>query len=319
MNTTTHLARHILQFQPNKDAARLCFYHYLIHHCDPETPLNGQLVEDFARRALTYQHWRENRVLLSQELQYILQHYNETYLLDWSFKEISFPDNWQVVEVESRIEAIFIIERWVDQTFPKGSKKRIFYTQNNRYIAVIQTPKADLTVVNLSNQMLLRRGSLQPLCTDLRLQYTENLELRPKVPQNMLISENTTGRFYVHNNAVEGRMIRGYIFQHQQSIHGLLNHYPAIYYPLKNIEQYFIDRKTDPAYQELVQTLEKAVELIRLRHPEGKNFAKAALDRGQAALERLFTNDNTIQILVDELSNAVEFTGGLKPTESIEL
>ena len=310
MNTTTHLARHILQFQPNKDAARLCFYHYLIHHCDPETPLSAELIEGFARRALTYQHWREERVQLSQELQYILQHYNETYLLNWSFKDISFPGHWQVVEIESRVEAITIIEKWAEKTFSEGSKKRIFYSRDNRYVAIVQTPEGELIVTDLSNEMLIRQGKLQPLCTDLRLHYSKNLELKPKTTQHIRVSENTTGRFHYHNSAVEGRVIRGYIFQQQNQLAGLLNQYPAVYYPVKKMEQYFVDRRTDPAYQELIQTLEKAVELIRLNHPESRDFAKAALERGNSALERLFTNDNTMQVLVDELTNALNFSTG---------
>ena len=116
-----------------------------------------------------------------------------------------------------------------------------------------------------------------------------------------MVSENTTGRFLLKNDKIYGRIIRGYVFQQQQILEDNLNKYPALFYPLKKLEQLFIDRQSDPTYQELVHTLEKAMELIRMGHPEAENFSKAALQRGQSALEGLFTNDNTIKILVDDL------------------
>ena len=84
----------MLSFHPNKDAARLCLYHYLIHHCDEDTPLTPELFENFCRFALLHEHWQEQAASLSQELQYILQHYNETFLLDWNLKDFVFPDDW---------------------------------------------------------------------------------------------------------------------------------------------------------------------------------------------------------------------------------
>jgi len=301
MNTTTHLARHILQFQPNKDAARLCLYHYLIHHCDTDAPLTPELFENFARRALCFQHWRDNRIALSQEIQYILQHYNETYILEWSFKEISFPDHWQVINIESRIEAVVIIENWIQRTFSPSHRKRIFFTSKENYLAVIQDPEGDITVIEMTPQILIRNGLLEPLNTDHRLYYTASLELKPNIAQKIMVAENTSARFYTGNNKVEGRVIRGYIFQQQQVLQGLLNQFPAIFYPLKSLEQYFVDRKSDPTYQELVHTLEKGVELLRMNHPEAENFAKVALQRGRSALESLFTNDSMIKILVEDL------------------
>ena len=301
MNTTTHLARHILQFQPNKDAARLCLYHYLIHHCSPETPLSPGIFEAFARKALCYKHWQENRVALSQELQYVLQHYNETYMLDWSFKDISFPDSWQVIEIESRIEAVTIFENWVTKTFAKGCRSRIFYTDRKTYVVIVQKLDGEVVVSEMTRQMLIRRGAIEPLNTDHQLIYTPMLELKPNVVQKIMVSENTTGRFLLNEKKILGRIIRGYVFQHQQALENNLNYYPALFYPLKKLEQYFIDRQSDPTYQELVHTLEKAMELIKMGHPEAENFSKAALQRGESALEGLFTNDNIIKILVDDL------------------
>jgi hypothetical protein len=305
MNTSTHLARHMLSFQPNKDAARLCLYHFLIHHCDPETPLTPELFENFCRMALLHSHWQDNPDHLSQELQYILQHYNETYSLDWSMTDFVFPDHWQVVPIKNSIEGIYIYERWAEQNLPQDSKSRVFYTRHRDYLILAQDKDNQVTVFQASPLMLILRGQLQPLTTAIRLHYNENLELKADRTQYLKVDQNTYCRFRIANKRVEGMVIRGYIFQNKSEPRGRINEFPELYYPLKQVEQYYVDRKSDPDYQELVEVLEKSVELFRLNHPEAKTFGEAAYDRGRAALQNIFVNDNVVQTLVDQLSSQI--------------
>lgn len=301
MNTTTHLARHMLAFQPNKDAARLCLYHYLIHHCDRDTPLTPELFDSFCRMALIHPHWQENAAALSQELQYILQHYNETFMLDWSLKDFVFPDYWQVISIKNSIEGIFIFEKWLEKNSDKGSKHRVFYTKDKNYLILSQSPEGEVSIIQSTPAMLIRKGELQPLSMSIKLEYNEKLELKPNITQYLRIDANNYFRFRANQKTIDGMIVRGFIFQNKMEPKGKINQFPDIYYPLKMVEQYFIDRKTDPDYQELVQVMEKAVELFRLKHPEAENFGEAALERGRSALENIFLNDNVIQALVDQL------------------
>lgn len=302
MNTTTHLARHMLGFRPNKDAARLCLYHYLIHHCDQETPLSSQLFENFCRFALTFEHWQTNSMTLSQELQYTLQHYNETFMLDWSLTDFVFPDHWQVVSIKNSIEGIYIFEKWAEKNMEAGSKTRVFYTKDNNYIVLSQNPQNEVTVTQASSLMLIRKGELEPLSMGTQLHYGQNLELRADKTQYLKVDTNTYARFRSHKKNIKGMIIRGYIFQNQKEMSGKINEFPNIYYPLKKVEQYYVDRKSDPDYIELVTVLEKATELFQLNHPEAQSFGQAAFERGQSALENIFINDNVIQALVDKLA-----------------
>lgn len=301
MNTTTHLARHMLSFQPNKDAARLCLYHYLIHHCDPDTPLSPQLFENFCRMSLVHEHWQHNSTHLSQELQYIIQHYNETFLLDWSLKDFVFPDYWQVVPIKNSIEGIYIFEKWLERTSPEGTKKRVVFTKDKNYLLLLQNLDQSLSVVHASPLMLIRKGELEPLTMAIRLEYNDNLELKTDTTQYLKVDSHSYARFRVNQKKLTGMIIRGYIFQNQMEANGRLNQYPNLYYPMKKVEQYFIDRKTDPDYLELVDVLEKAVELFRIHHPEARSFGEEAWNRGQDALDNIFINDNVIAALVDQL------------------
>ncbi len=301
MNTTTHLARHMLSFQPNKDAARLCLYHFLIHHCDRETALTPELFQRFCRLALAHEHWQQHAVALSQELQYILQHYNETYELDWSLKDITFPDYWQVISIKNSIEGIRILEKWAQKKYKDQAQTRVFYTKNKNYLLLAQMADGSFNVTQASPQMLIRNGELEPLSMAITLKYDNNLELKTGETQYLRVDPSNYLRFKIQNRQIQGMLIRGYIFQNKMEPVGKINQFPEAYYPLKRVEQYFIDRKSDPDYQELVQVLEKAIELFRLNHPEAESFAEAALDRGKSALENIFVNDNVIQTLVDQL------------------
>ncbi len=302
MNTTTHLARHMLSFQPNKDAARLCLYHFLIHHCDKDTPLSPELFERFCRMALLHEHWQEHAVSLSQELQYILQHYNETYMLDWSMKDFVFPDHWQVVPIKNSIEGIQIFEKWAQANTEEGSKNRVFYTRDKNYILLNQAPTGHVTVTHSTPLMLIQQGELKPLSMSIQLQYNDQLELKSGITQYLKVDSSSYARFRVDGKNLKGMIIRGYIFQNKAEPNGRVNQFPEIYYPLKSLEQYYIDKKSDPDYQELVQALEKSLELFRLNHPEADSFGEAALERGRDALENVFINDNVIQALVDQLA-----------------
>ena len=303
MNTTTHLARHMLAFEPNKDAARLCLYHYLIHHCEPETPLSPQVFDNFCRLALSHSHWQQECAHLSQELQFILQHYNETFQLDWNLKDLSFPDFWQVISIKNSIEGIYIFEKWLERTHPSKTRQKILFTKDKNYLVLLQTPEGGLSVIQSAPLMLIRKGELEPLSMSIRLEYDQNLELRPQVAHFLRVDQHTYARFRIEGRKVQGMMIRGYIFQNQMKVEGRLNQYPNLYYPLKKVEQSFIDRKSDPDYLELVEVLQKAVELFRIHHPEALSFGEAAFNRGQDALENIFINDNVISALVEDLGS----------------
>ncbi len=301
MNTTTHLARHMLAMSPNKDASRLCLYHYLIHHCPPETPLTPQLFENFCRMALMHEFWQKKTMDLSQELQFVIQHYNETFMLDWKLSDFVFPDNWQIVNIKNSLEGIHILEKWARKHFESGQKTRVFYTKDQNYIVLVQTTSGELNIIWTSPQMLIQKAELQPLNTEIQLQYKENLELKSDVAQYLKVEQNTYARFQVREKDVKGILIRGYVFQNHMELKGRINEYPDIYYPLKKMEQFYIDRQSDPDYQELISILEKSIELFSINHPESKSFGKTALDRAKSALDNIFTSDNAIQTLVDQL------------------
>jgi hypothetical protein len=317
MNTVLQLARHMLRFQPNKDAARLCFYHYLIHHCEPTDAITPTLLENFSRWSLSFDHWRQNRMQLLQEVQYTLHHFAETYQLDIGFKNMVMPDRWQVVAIENPIDCIKIFEK----RFNSASKKtRLLAVENNRFLLLKLKEEGGLTVTLLNNQMIINKeGELEPLNTLCQLHYNADLSLEFQKVQYVEVAPNVFGRFMIHGEGVHGHLIRGYVLQKAEEFRGGgVREHSVLYYAIKKLEQHFVDRKTDPTYTELTQILEKAVELLNVGHPEAVAFARASLERGEMALESIFPNDNMIRLLTQTLRAVMQSSRALIPPRPVQ-
>jgi hypothetical protein len=92
-----------------------------------------------------------------------------------------------------------------------------------------------------------------------------------------------------------------YTFQKTGGFEGSeLHRLPTLFYPLKRIEQFFINRTTDPMYIELTNLLEQASDLMARQHPERLRFAEAAMERGRLAFEQVFVDDRFLRLLAGE-------------------
>lgn len=312
MDTVLQLARHILRFQPEKDAARLCFYHFLIHHCEPTDKISGELMERFNRFALSFDHWRKNRQVLVQEVQYLLHHFAETYQADLGFKKIVMPDRWQVVQVENPIDCLKILEKTFSHL---STKTRLIPGGPNSFLLMELAETGAITVTHLNNLMYINaEGALAPLNVDMKLRYAADLSLEYQAIQYVEVSPSVIARFMIVESGVHGHLIRGYTFQKADEFKGgAINQHPQVYYAIKRLEQNYVDRKSDPMYQELTQILEKAIELMNMRHPEALSFAQAALERGELAYENIFPSDNMIRLLTQTLRSSIQVNRNTLP------
>jgi hypothetical protein len=133
--------------------------------------------------------------------------------------------------------------------------------------------------------------------------------------QQLETGSHASARFHMGVEGLRGSFVRGYTFQKFGSIDGGgLNRYPLLFYPLKRLEQFFVDRKTDPMYLELTSTLEKALEL--LGHgvtPDTFRFAHAALERGRLALEHIFPDDKFARLLINNLEKTLALLQASNP------
>lgn len=306
MAHVTALAQHILTLEPDKDAARLCLYHYLKNLCDSIEPVNADLLNRFFSRALSFSHWQENKTALFHEVAAILHHYQEVHHVSLPLEGVLSPDQIQVVPVETMRTLELIINRYLENTASPYDQFRTFAEGSDRLIAITLQGDRSLRVTVYPKTLAIRDGELVPLSQDLSLLYTPDLQLNPMHIHHLEVGPHTSARFWAGADGIRGNIIRGYTFQKYSDMDGgSLHRYPVLFYPLKRIEQFFINRKTDPMYIELTGLLEKALELLAAGHPEALKFASAALDRGRLALEHIFPDDKLVRLLINNLEKTL--------------
>ena len=304
MASVQHFAKHLLYLKPDQNAARLALYHYFVNHCQPNQQIDENLIQQFIFRCLSFEHWQANKSELDQELRMALKSYGESHGLSFSFDELEMPNQVQVVSVEHPEHMHEIISERVKAS---SNQFQIFRDRDGRFISVELIPDGGLIVSTLPSLARVRGNQLLPLIEDLKLIYDQNLQLSTGVSQHLEINPFLSAKFTMGPDGCRGRLVRGYTFQKAGSFEGGgLNRFPTLFYPVKRLEQFFINRKSDPMYIELVQVLEKAVELVRNQHPEAHKFAKAAYERGKLALEQIFPDDNLVRLLINSLEIAVK-------------
>lgn len=223
------------------------------------------------------------------------------------------PDRWQVVQIENPIDTLKILEKHFAGA---SSKSRLMVAPGGNFVMLEMKPDQTLTVSQISSQMYINhKGDLEPLNPLVQLHYTPRLDLEFQKVHYVEVAPTIFARFMILGTGMTGNLIRGYTFQKAEEFKGGgVNQYAQVYYAIKRLEQLFVDRKSDPMYQELTKVLEKAVELVNMRHPESVTFAQAALERGESALENIFINDNMIRLLTQTLRSSLQNSRNAVPS-----
>lgn len=307
------------------DAARLAFYHFLKNLCEPGESLTTSVLERFFRRALTHAHWIENKDGLFSEVYACLQHFSNQNHEPLPLPPFASPTEIQVLRAESFRSLERVVEEWVAQNQSPTEQIRLIRDRDEGLIVLRLALDRALTVHLFDRWLALQEGRLAPLADDIALHYTPSLTLDPMHWQQIETAAHTVARFRVNVSAdparpaVNGLAARGFTFQKAAAFDGGdLHVHPALFYPIKRIEQFFVNRATDPLYVELTGLLDKASDLMAQNHPESMRFAEAALERGRLAFEQVFVGDRFLRVQLENLERAVklERSAGMPVPES---
>ncbi len=312
MIDVTNLAQHILSLEPAGDAARLSFYNFLKNLCETSQPITAQLINSFYSRALGFTHWQENRSQLFEQTQYCLLSYAKATPTATESVLAELQKSWQVGEVETvaiknQANLLGLTSQYLEKQLTSNERQRVLSDKNVSALAIVLNQgKGQLRVMSFAPVAKIVKGEISPLASDNTLHYTADLNLSPNVIQQVDVGAHTFARFYIGEDGCFGSLIRGYTFQRYAVMDGgSLHKYPMVFYALKRLEQFFIDRQTDPMYIELTQLLERATELLSQGHTDAEKFARHAYERGQLALEQIFPDDKLVQLLINNLEKTL--------------
>jgi hypothetical protein len=306
MSHVTALAQHILTLEPDKDAARLCLYHYLKNLCEPQEPVNSELINRFFCRALTFTYWQQHKLQLFHEVSALLHHFSDTRQISLPLTDVLVAEQIQVLPAETLRTLELVVARSVERSASPFDQVRVLPEGDEKIVTLILQGDRSLRVTVYPKVLAIRDGELVPLCQDFTLFYTGDLQLHPMMIHQIEVGPHTAARFYTGENGVSGTITRGYTFQKYSAMEGgPLQKFPVLFYPLKRLEQFFVNRKTDPMYIELTGLLEKALDLMNAGHPEASTFGRAAMERGRLALEHIFPDDKLVRLLINNLEKTL--------------
>jgi hypothetical protein len=272
---------------------------YLLHYCDEAAPVTSQVLDQFFRRALSFNFWRERQLQLSSTVEKAL---SET-ISALSVEPYMASAQLQVIEIARMTDLKEMLTRYLEGQIEEGRQFRMLSLPGQRVLALMLLPSGVLRVSLFTNLATLRAGKIVPLLDDMHLVYSPSLEIAADQVYHIEVANSVCCRFTVNHNGYSGYFIRGYTFQRFEPFDGgPLNTNPNLFYPLRRLEQFFVSRDTDPFYQYITQSIEKAAVLLRQGDPEGVGFARNTIEEAQTAHELIFVEDKLLGLLIRDLT-----------------
>lgn len=307
MLKVSQLIKFISDLNPQNTPTRLCFFNFLRGFAEPDEALSTELMDAFFDYTLDYPHWAANKNQLGREVQFLLENFNGFYQQKFDLGQIRFPQNRQILELEHFSDAMDAASCYVGSICNADDKFRLINDGNKRIVAIILRADRSIEVRTFDKKFTLRGGILEPLRRDLTLHYTANLELSSNHLQILEVAPYITARFRIQNEKVHGVLIRGYVFQKLLELKGEnLKDQARLLFPIKRLEQFFVDRRTDPYYQELLSQLERTRALIQQGDREALQWGSMILSQAETALEHVFAGDKMLELLVRDLRHTAE-------------
>lgn len=294
------------EINPQLTPVRLSFYNYLSHFHDSDQILTGEDLENFFFHSLEYAHWQQNKMQMSQEIQNLIQSYCDNHHVMADYTDIKWPHETQVIELDNVADLTDAIQCYLKFSLRNGEKFRLSMDQNKKIVAVVLNSDQSIVVRHFDKKFIVRHGQLEPLRKNLSLYYTPELDLDTERTQRLEVAPFVTAQFRITAEGLNGALVRGYICQKFFDLKGRsLAVYPKLFFSVKRLEQFFVDRQTDPFYQETVLSLERSVGLVKIGDPEAIQESMDIMARAQNALEYVFTGDKLLSLLIRDLQHTL--------------
>lgn len=307
MLKVSQLIKFISELNPQITPARLSFFNFLKGFPTPEEDVTAEVLDQYFNYAMDYPHWVSNKGPLSHEVKLLLENFNSFFQSKFDINQVRFPEKTQLIEIENNNDAVEVIERHVKSLCGAEDKFKIIQDQGKHFLAIVLRQDRSLQIRSFDRKFTLRNGLLEPLRKDLALYYTPDLELSPDHIHRIEVAPYITAQFKIVDGKVFGALLRGYVFQKLQEFKGeRLETLSRLHIPIKRVEQYFVDRKTDPFYQEIITQLERTRSLVQHGDPAAVKWATVIIAKAESALENIYHGDKMLNLLIRDLRFTAE-------------
>ncbi len=300
------LLKFVSDLNPQNTPTRLSFFNYLRGFPSAESDLTPDVIQGFFNYSMDYPHWVGNKQQLSREVQFLLENFNSFYQKKFDTSFLKYPLKMQVIEIDDSVDLLEAVHSYLKHKYPNGEKFRVLPDQSKRAIAIVLRKDKSLEVRTYDKKFTIREGRLEPLRDDLALYYTPDLELSSEHTHKIEVAPYITAQFRFQNEKVTGVLLRGYVFQKLAEFkNDPLQEQTRLLFPIKRLEQFFVDRGTDPYYQDLIAQLERTCSLVQQNDQEALKWSSIVLNKAEMALDNVFLGDKLMTLLVRDLRHAL--------------
>lgn len=294
--------KYIADLNPQNTPARLSFYNFLRHFKFSQEELTPCVLNTFFSHALEYPHWETNKLSLGKEVQFLVDSFIRFNKKDFDFSQVRFPQNLQIIELDSFNDFREVTHHYARSVTSTEDRFRIIPDQSRKLIFVTLRQDRSVDVAVFDKKFVIRNGQLEPLRMDMKLHYDSNLELKENVIQMLEVAPYLTAQFVMNDGRPQGSLLRGYVFQKYQELNGLcLEEQVKVFWPLKRLEQVFIDKQSDPYYLDLIGQLTEAPARIHQGDLSSEKIARRVLERAELAAREIFIGDKMLGGLIKDL------------------
>jgi hypothetical protein len=298
----------LIQINPASHPERLSFLNFLTNLENGDGYLTPDLVSRFFRYSLDYPHWLQNKVRLTQEVRTVLHAYCRETDAFFDFESVDWSQDMQVIELESVKSWVDVVQTYIYSHHPKIEKFRIVQDDvYKRILAFMISPLGTVEVQSFDRKFIVNQGSLSPLKNDQIVHFNSQLNVIPNQTMCLDMAQFVTSQFSFSEGLYSGVMTRGYLHQKLIDLKPQpLEAFPKLFYLLKRIEQFLVDRKTDPYYQALLQDLEKTQHQIKLKDPQGLDRYLDVLAIATTALENIYKGDRLLELQIKDFQTTLQ-------------
>jgi len=261
-----------------------CF-HTLYHQ-----ELKEEFIEHFYFYSLYDPHYRARRASFTYHLMDEIQPFFRKHYL--SIGTLKTRLNAQIIPIENTEDLLDTLKT---------------YYQNDHYsvrTSVCISPMAlalqlrsdgSLRIYLHNDLCILQNGQLKPFPPLSHLYYNSQFELEPLKPQMVYGSYD---HFYIFSSdELEiKKFSKNFSLLEKKRVSRIQNH-PQLFLNLKRLESFYIKAKTDPFYQELIQSLQTGYQLLIENHPKAVETAGKCIDQAQTALRNIYPKDRLLLLL----------------------
>jgi hypothetical protein len=300
------LLKFVSDLNPQNTPARLAFFNFLKGYALPDENLSKELIEQFFNYSLDYPHWAANKVQLGHEVHFLLDNFNGFYQQKFDLTPIRFPQSMQLIEIENTPDLLDAVSCHLRTLCGEKDKFRLLNDQNKRIVVILLREDKSIEIRTYDKKFTIRDGILEPLRKDLALYYNSRLELSEEHLHKIEVAPYITAQFTVNGERVSGQLLRGYVYQKLLELKNEpLKEQPRLFFPIKRLEQFFVDRRTDPYYNDISNQLERTCALIQQGDNEALKWSSMILGKAETALDNIFIGDKLLTLLVRDLRHAM--------------